>query len=91
MDEHKPQDSIEIIVITTAEDLDVTFNEHEPMEAVFRRALALVGGEGNPDQFNLDYDDQPLTDLHRPISDFAAQFGWERRVELELVPKPVVV
>ena len=54
MQAHKPTDSIEIIVVTTAEDLDATFNQHEPMQVVFQRALALVGGEGQPDQFSLE-------------------------------------
>ena len=82
---------LEIIVVTTAEDLDKTFNQHEPMQVVFQRALALVGGQSQPDQFTLEYSGEPLEDLQRPISAFVQQYGWSGRVELELVPRPVVV
>ena len=91
MVEHAHLSSIEIVVVTTAEDLDARFKTSEPMQVVFEHALSLVGGRGQPDQFALEYRDQPLTDLHRSIGDFATELGWGERVELELVPKPVVV
>jgi hypothetical protein len=83
--------SIEIEVVTTADDLDDRFNTHEPLRVVFERALTLVGGHSNPDQFALEFGNEPLTDLDRTIGDYASQLGWGERVELELVPKPVVV
>jgi hypothetical protein len=82
---------IEIVVVTTADDLDERFNTHEPLRVVFEKSLTLVGGHGNPDQFTLEYDNEPLADLNRTIGDYAAELGWDERVELELVPKPVVV
>jgi hypothetical protein len=82
---------IEIVVITTAQDLDQPFNLHEPLQVVFQKALVLVGGQGQPDQFQLEYQDQPLTGLNRPVEQFQAEFGWGNKVVLELVPKPVVV
>jgi hypothetical protein len=82
--------TFEIVVVTTAEDLDETFNAHQPLRVVFERALTLVGGHGQPDQFTLQYNDQPLA-LDRTIGELAAELGWPHRVELELVPKPVVV
>jgi hypothetical protein len=88
---HGRDSFIEVVVVTTADDLDDRFNRHEPLRAVFERALGLVGGNANPDQFTLEYADQPLTDLGRSLGDYAAELGWGDRVELELVPKPVVV
>jgi hypothetical protein len=82
---------IEIVVITTADDLDDRFNRHEPLRVVFERALTLVGGHNQPEQFALEYGHEPLTDLGKSLGDYAAQLGWGDRVELELVPKPVVV
>ncbi len=90
-DNGKHDHFIEIEVITTADDLTARFNTHEPLRVVFDRALALVGGQGQPDQFVLEYDNEPLIDLDRTIADYAAQLGWGDRIELELVPKPVVV
>lgn len=81
---------ITITVTTTGEDLDERFNVHEPMQVVFNRALQAVGGGANRDLFTLEYDNQPL-DLNRRIADYAAQFGWGERVELELVPRPEVI
>ena len=86
------QDSfIQIAVVTTADDLDERFNTHEPLRVVFEKSLTLVGGHGNPDQFTLEYNNEPLTDLDRTIADYASELGWGDQVELELVPKPVVV
>ncbi len=82
---------IKITVITTADDLQESFNEHQPLRVLFERALTLVGGHGQADQFSLAYSDVELTDIDRPISEFAMQHGWGDEVELELVPKPVVV
>jgi hypothetical protein len=87
---HDPK-SIEIVVITTADDLDRKFDLDAPLREVFDRALKLVGGQGQPDQFALEYHDQPLTQLDRKIGELAHELGWGKRVELELVPKPVVV
>lgn len=82
---------IQVVVITTSDDLDDRFNKHEPLRVVFEHALGLVGGHANPDQFSLEYSDQVLTDLNRSLGEYAAELGWGDRVELELVPKPVVV
>ncbi len=82
---------LEIEVVTTADDLDERFNTHEPLRVVFQKSLVLVGGQNNADQFTLEYANEPLTDLERTIGDYATQLGWGGRVELELVPKPVVV
>ena len=87
----KQHSFIQIEVVTTADDLDERFNTHEPLRVVFERSLTLVGGHGNPDQFTLEYENEPLTDLDRTIGDYASQLGWGEQVELELVPKPVVV
>ena len=86
----KPDKDIQIIVITTAADLDDSFKRNQPLRVVFQQALKLVGGQGQPDQFALEYANEPL-DLDRKIGDLAAELGWGDRVELELVPKPVVV
>jgi hypothetical protein len=90
-DDHHDPKSIEIVVITTADDLDRKFDLDDTLRTVFDRALKLVGGHAQPDQFALDYADQPLTQLDRTLRDLAHELGWDRRVELELVPKPVVV
>jgi hypothetical protein len=95
-DQHDKQNGkhdsfIEIAVVTTADDLDERFNTHEPFRVVFEKSLTLVGGHNNPDQFTLEYNNEPLSDLDRTIGDYAAELGWGDRVELELVPKPVVV
>lgn len=82
---------IRVKVVTTAEDLNEKFERSEPLRTVFTKALALVGGEGSPDQFTLEYKDQPLTALDRTLGDLAEEFGWGKKVELELVPSPVVV
>ena len=84
-------DTIRIIVVTTADDLDHRFNRHDSLRVVFERALSLVGGHGQAEQFVLHYRDQPLTDLDRTLGELAHELGWGDRVELELVPKPVVV
>jgi hypothetical protein len=82
--------SITIAVTTTGEDLDERFNVHEPMQVVFNRALQAVGGGANRDLFTLEFDNQAL-DLTRRVGDYASQFGWGERVELELVPRPEVI
>lgn len=86
-----PDNFIQVVVVTTADDLDERFNKHEPLRVVFERALSLVGGHANPDQFALEYNDQVLTELSRSLGDYGAELGWAKRVELELVPNPVVV
>ncbi len=87
----KPHDKdIQIIVVTTADDLDGSFNRNQPMHVVFEKALKLVGGQGQADQFALEYGNEPL-DIARKIGDLADELGWDDLVELELVPKPVVV
>jgi len=55
MPNEKPDNFIHVIVVTTADDLDDRFNRHEPLRVVFERALALVGGQSQPDQFVLEY------------------------------------
>ncbi len=82
---------IEFEVITTAGDLNRAFPDHDHLKAVFGAALELVGGEGDADQYALEYQNEPLEDLHRTIGKWAEQLGWGERVQLELVPKPVVV
>jgi hypothetical protein len=91
MDQHSDKDRIEIVVITTASDLDEQFNLHEPLRVVFQKALVLVGGQGQPDQFQLEFAGQPLTNMDSSLGQLKTQLGWGDRVELELVPKPVVV
>jgi hypothetical protein len=86
----KPDKDIEIMVATTADDLDETFKRKQPLSKVFEKTLKLVGGQDQPDQFALEYNHEPL-DLDREIGDLADELGWGDRVELELVPKPVVV
>jgi hypothetical protein len=86
----KHDNFIEVVVVTTADDLDDRFNKHEPLRVVFERALTLVGGHGQPDQFALEYGNEPL-DVSRTIAELAEELGWGDRVELELVPTPVVV
>ncbi len=86
----KPAKDIEIMVATTADDLDETFKRKQPLRKVFEKALKLVGGQDQPDQFALEYNHEPL-DVDREIGDLADELGWGDRVELELVPKPVVV
>jgi len=88
--QNKPDKDIQIIVVTTADDLDESFKRKQPLRKVFEKALKLVGGEGQPDQFALEYNHEPLA-LDREIGDLANELGWGDRVELELVPKPVVV
>lgn len=83
--------TIRIVVVTTAGDVDDEFNLNQPLRVVFNRALHEVGGEGNRDQFALEYNDVDLSDLSRKISDLAEEFGWADGVVLDLVPKPVVV
>jgi hypothetical protein len=83
--------TIRLIVVTTAGDLDDQFNLNEPIQVLFDRALHEVGGEGSRDQFGLEYDDVSLSDLSRKIGDLAQEFGWVDGTELDLVPKPVVV
>jgi hypothetical protein len=82
---------IRVIVVTTAEDLDERFNRHQPLRVVFERALTLVGGHGQSDQFVLEYNDQPLTELDRTLGELADALGWGDEVQLELMPDPVVV
>jgi hypothetical protein len=86
----KPDKDIEIMVATTADDLDENFKRKQLLRKVFEKALKLVGGQDQPDQFVLEYDHEPLN-LEREIGDLADELGWGDRVELELVPKPVVV
>lgn len=82
---------IHVKVVTTADDLNEKFDRDEPLRTVFDQALALVGGQGHPDQFALVYGDEPLTALDRTLGDLADELGWGKKVELELVPSPVVV
>jgi hypothetical protein len=82
---------IHVKVVTTARDLNEKFERSETLRAVFIQALALVGGEGQPDQFALEYNDEPLTALDRTLGELADELGWGKKVELELVPSPVVV
>jgi hypothetical protein len=84
-------EKIRFTVVTTADDLEDEFNVHSPLRGVFQRALVLVGGQGQPEQFTLEYSDQALTDLDRKIEDYAKDLGWGTEVELELVPAPVVI
>lgn len=81
----------QISVATTGGDLDEKFNLREPMRVVFQKALALVGGQSQPDQFQLEYNDQPIHNLDATVGDLKGQLGWGDEVDLELIPKPVVV
>jgi hypothetical protein len=89
--EHDGDREFRIEVVTTAEDVDASFNSHDPLRTVWDLALALVGGEGQPDQFKLEYKNHLLTDLDRTIGHYADEFEWHEHVELELIPTPVVV
>jgi hypothetical protein len=82
---------IHIKVVTTAKDLNQKFDRGDTLRTVFNQALALVGGEAQPDQFALEYNDEPLTALDRTLGEIADELGWGKKVELELVPSPVVV
>jgi hypothetical protein len=90
-DQARHEKRIEFEVITTAGDLDRAFPDHDRLKVVFDAALELVGGEGDAEQYVLEYANEPLDDLHRTIGEWAKQLGWGERVQLELVPKPVVV
>lgn len=87
----KPDNTIRLIVVTTADDVDDEFNIHQPLEVVFNRALHEVGGEPNRDQYTLEFNDIVLDDLARRIDNAAAEYGWSDGTTLELVPRPVVV
>jgi hypothetical protein len=87
----KPDKKLLITVITTAGDVKDNYPTEQPLQVVFDAALAKVGGESTPEQFTLEYGNEPLTDLARTIADYAAELGWEKKVELELVPAPEVV
>ena len=82
---------IHVKVVTTAKDLNEKFDRSEALRTVFNQALALVGGQGQPDQFALEYNAQPLTALDRTLGELADEVGWANKVTLELVPSPVVV
>ena len=86
-----PKEVITITVVTTADDLEDEFNTHQPLRVVFERALTLVGGHAQREQFSLEFNSQPIVDLDRPIAELIGELGWGAQVELELVPKPVVV
>jgi hypothetical protein len=83
-------DVIKIVVVTTGEDLDDSFNVHEPIKVVFNRALKSVGGGAARADFTLEYNEQTL-DLDKRISDYIEELGWTSPVTLELVPRPEVV
>jgi hypothetical protein len=86
-----PKNTIRLVVVTTADDVEEEFNVNQPLQVLFNRALHEVGGEGNRDQFTLEYNDVELSDLSRKIGDFAEELGWVDGTQLDLVPKPVVV
>lgn len=86
-----PKNSIRLIVVTTADDVDDAFNLHQPLQVVYNKALHEVGGEGKQDQFSLEFNDVELSDLSRKIGELAEELGWTDGTQLELVPKPVVV
>ena len=87
----KGKKDFHVLVVTTADDLEDDFDKHETLQVVFDRAVALVGGQGQPDQFSLEYKDQPVTELTRTLKDASKDLGFGQDVEFELVPKPVVV
>lgn len=82
---------IRLVVVTTAEDVEDEFNLNQPLRVLFNRALQAVGGEGNKDQFGLEFNDIELVDFSRKIGDLVEELGWVDGTHLELVPKPVVV
>lgn len=84
-------EQIKIVVITSAEDLEEDFNTQQPLQVVFNRAMALVGGQEQSNQFTLEFDNQTLEDLHAKLGDLAERYGWGDSVELELVPRPEVI
>lgn len=81
---------IELIIVTTGEDIIEQFNVNQPMQAVKARALQGLPPGSNPDDFILEFEEQPLDD-HKKIKDYIEQFGWEDGTVLELVPRPVVI
>jgi len=87
----KTKRKIKVLVVTTGRDVRLNLDRDEPMRRVFDKALASVGGQDQPEQFALEYENEVLTELDRPIEDFVAQFGWGDEVELELVPAPEVI
>jgi len=86
-----PKDEIRLIVVTTAGDIDDEFKLDRPLEHVFDKALREVGGEGDRDQFALEYHDAVLSNLSRTIGHFVKELDWTDGTQLEFVPKPVVV
>lgn len=83
--------TIHLVVVTTADDVDDEFNVNQPLQVLFNKALQEVGGQGNQDQFALEFNDIELSDLSRKLGDLAAELGWTDGTQLDLVPKPVVV
>lgn len=85
-----PDNFIRLTVITTGEDLEDTFNIHQPLHVVKEHALKGLPPGTSRDLFVLEYQDQPL-DESRKIEDYIAQFGWQDGATLELVPRPEVI
>jgi hypothetical protein len=81
---------IQLIVVTTGEDIDERFNVNQPLQVVKARALQGLPPGSNPNDFVLEFEDQPLDD-NKKIKDYIEQFGWHDGTILELVPRPVVI
>lgn len=81
---------IQLIVVTTGEDIDEKFNVNEPIQVVKAHAMHGLPPGSNPNDFVLEYEDQPLDD-HNKIKDYIDQFGWQDGTVLELVPRPTVI
>jgi hypothetical protein len=84
------KNEIRLIVITTGEDVEDSFNIHEPLRVVKMRAITKEQPGANPDLFHLEFNDQVL-DETRKIEDYIQQFGWIDGTTLELVSQPEVV
>ena len=86
----KPDNFIQLTVVTTGEDLNDRFNVHQPVHVIKKRALEGLPPGANPDLFILEYEGQPL-DESKKIEDYIAQFGWIDGTVLELIPRPEVI
>jgi hypothetical protein len=84
------KNKIQLVVVTTGEDITEEFNVHEPLKVVKMRALAKEQPGANPDQFHLEFNDQVL-DETRKIEDYIQQFSWVDGTILELVSRPEVL
>jgi hypothetical protein len=85
-----PDNFIRLIIVTVGEDLDESFNIHQPLRAVKERALNGLPPGTDRNLFVLEYENQPL-DEEKKIEEYVTQFGWQDGTVLELRPRPEVI